>query len=114
MLTIEPRPARPIGPATAFMPRKTPSVFTSHWPRNRSSLMLTIGSWTAVPALFTRMSTAPNASSAVATTRAQSSADRTSCRTNTASPPIPAATLAPPSSTSVTTTRAPSRARVRA
>ena len=78
MLMIDPPPARCMDRTTDFMPSMVPVRFTSTTLRNFSTSCFTIGAKSRMPALLTRMLTAPKRASQSSTAATHSSSDVTS------------------------------------
>src|SRR5581483_10540114 len=110
-----PPPAAAIAGTANLLHRNTPLTFTAISASQSSSLVSSTVPLRQMPALLTRMCSAPKRSTAPSTIRRQSAARLTSARRATARSPISAAvSRAAASSTSPTTTLAPSSAKARA
>src|SRR5262249_54170839 len=116
MFTMAPPPASRIAGTPCFMPRNTPLAFTPMSASNAAVLVMSGSKVPLIPALLTSRSSFPNAETVAATAACQSDSLVTSSFTNRAWPPAAAifstTWRASNSSTSATTTRAPSRAKI--
>src|SRR4051794_12898794 len=117
MFTIDPPPASAIAVRTARIPSITPSRFTARIRRwsSRDTSSSSVGG-TAMPALFTRTSSFPNAATVARTARSHCSGSVTSSGATMAAvtPISPTTVRALSYCTSATTTLAPSAANRRA
>ena len=86
-LMIEPPPALRMAGSALRVPRKTPLVFTAMIRSHSSSVVSSMRSALAMPALLTNTSSRPKRPSAVCTASSQSASLVTSRCTYTASPP---------------------------
>src|SRR2546427_9994414 len=116
MLTIAPPPASRMAGTAYFMPRKTPLAFTLISASQAAVLVMSGSNVPLIPALLTRRSSLPNPVTAAVTAFCQSASLVTSSLTKRAWPPaaeiFSTTWRASNSSTSPTTTRAPSRAKI--
>src|SRR5262245_33395565 len=116
MFTMAPPPASRIAGTAYFMPRNTPLAFTPMSASHAAVLVMSGSKVPLIPALLTSRSSFPNAATVAATAACQSDSLVTSSFTNRAWPPAAAifstTWRASNSSTSATTTRAPSRAKI--
>src|SRR2546426_2317707 len=116
MLTMAPPPASRMAGTAYFMPRKTPLAFTLISASQAAVLVMSGSNVPLIPALLTTRSSLPNPVTATVTAFCQSASLVTSSFTKRAWPPAAAifstTWRASNSSTSPTTTRAPSRAKI--